>query len=318
MLTRDVRFEGWSASDWIRLLSLAQTPLPESPQESSPPVHGGLLLVHETGVLRKAFHTELGRIDAALLGWPEELPKIASLHRASWVLSVQQGALDELMDRFGALTRPEDDILGQLLTLGQLLKQMTAEGRLSTWPSSMERWPIPSYAIASRGLDGLCADGKLLLVGLFQDGELWTSLALRRRGLAFDWILGPDELRRDMGLLSGDWHRDQRFLVDAVEHRMDARLGAGLIAETHTLRALMTTATPGAWAKAVAIREILVWPLLGPAALPLGVDAARGALALAKRVSDRWLGSWGATAPGSPLEGVSQLLRQLLSRDMKM
>ena len=66
----------------------------------------------------------------------------------------------------------------------------------------------------------MCPPGKAIVLGMFQDGELWTAFIARRRAANFDVIAGPDELRREMGLLAGDWRRDYRHLVRSVEERI--------------------------------------------------------------------------------------------------
>lgn len=96
----------------------------------------------------------------------------------------------------------------------------------------------------------------------------------RRRGGAFDLLAGPDELRPLMGLLSGDWRRDYRHLARAVEEKY-ARLGFGVFAEVDTFRALQIDSGPGAWGRAVALRDIVLSPMPTAIGLAVGFDGAR-------------------------------------------
>ena len=108
-------------------------------------------------------------------------------------------------------------------------------------------WSLPTERALENALDLLCGDGKALVLGAFDEGALYTAVALRRRGTAFDVVMGPDRLRRDMGLLSGDFARDYRYLSAAVEARLGP-IAAGCYAELATFQRLATDPAPGAWA----------------------------------------------------------------------
>jgi hypothetical protein len=186
-------------------------------------------------------------------------------------------------------------------------------------------------------LDAVCPAGTSILIGLFDSGELWTSIALRRHASGgFDWIVGPDEIRRDMGLLAGDFRRDYRHLTRTIERRM-GKLSLGCFAEAQTFKRLEVDPKPGAWAKAVAIRDVILSPVPPLLTIPLGVDAGRAAFSAVRTVLDR-MDAWRYVAPLSeklreivPLERTNdekehdllhlfgfeplELLRRLLSRD---
>ena len=68
-------------------------------------------------------------------------------------------------------------------------------------------------------------------------------------------IAGPDELRREMGLLAGDWRRDYRHLVRSVEERY-APLAFGCFSEVETFRSLQVDGRPGAWSRAMLVRDV--------------------------------------------------------------
>src|SRR5947209_17589467 len=111
VLTSDVRFEGWNAQDWSRFLELWK-PRAASPEEEPTRPRGGVFVVHDGARVRKMLHTKRGRI-AAGDPWPTPLKDVAAEHHVSWVLSAHVGALDEIMERFGARVRREQDITSQ-------------------------------------------------------------------------------------------------------------------------------------------------------------------------------------------------------------
>jgi len=243
VLSADVRFEGWTADDWTRFLHLWK---PRATPEREPTrPRGGLMVIHEGPRVRKLLHTRKGRLEVPRAPWPIDLAKLAEEHRASWVLSAHVGALDEVSERFGARARRGDDMVVQALSLIQIVREMIAEGAIDHWPRRLRGIPPPSDVMIRRALDTLCPHGMAICLGMFKEGELWTSFVARRRGPNFDMIAGPDELRSDMGLLSGDWRRDYTHLVRAVEDRY-APLALGCFAEVETFRELQVDARPGA------------------------------------------------------------------------
>jgi hypothetical protein len=142
-----------------------------------------------------------------------------------------------------------------------------------------------------------------MALGMFKDGELWTAFIARRRGQGFDVIAGPDEIRPHMGLLSGDWRRDYRHLVRAVED-VYAPLSLGCFSEVDTFRALQVDARPGAWGRAAAVRDVILSPIAAPVGLALGVDGARYAFENLKRVTGRV----------APLARLEPMLAQMRAR----
>lgn len=134
--------------------------------------------------------------------------------------------------------------------------------------------------------DVVCPSGKSMVIGVFDGGELWTSAALSRRDQRIDRVLGPEPLRRAMGLLSGDFRRDYRHLVEAVEGHLGS-LSFGCFAERATLQALLEAPSPGAWARAVTVRDVIVAPFPTGMALALGFDAARATLSALQALGER-------------------------------
>jgi hypothetical protein len=300
VLTADVRFEGWTTEDWMRFVRLWQ-PRATPDREPTRP-RGGVIVVHEDGQVLKLVHTARGRLDpgytaeappqpdvralALRTGQPSALSDLARAHHASWALGLRLGALDEVMERFGARARRADDITDQALGLVSIVRDMMNEGAIASWPQRLRGFPVPSANVVHRTLDALCADGRAIVLGLFDASGLWTCFVARRRGRGFDVIAGPDELRPALGLLSGDWRRDYRHLARAVEEQY-APLGFGCFAELSTFRALQTDSRPGAWSRAVAVRDVLIAPMPVAVGVGLGVDGVRYAMQSLRILTER-------------------------------
>lgn len=284
MLTPDVRFEGFTIETWQRFLDLWK------PATKTEERTGGLILVHDGGRVRKAVHTGRGRVEPPPT-WPAPLGMLADEHQSAWVLAMHEDGLNEVMERFGSRARRTDDILDQAVSLVAIVREMITEKQIESWPRRLRNVPTPSTQMVRRALDATCEDGKCIALGTFQDGDLWTAIIARRRGHGFDVLAGPYELRASMGLLSGDWRRDQRYLVEAIEESY-GELALGCFAETHDLRALILDPSPGAWSRAALLREIVLSPLPPSIALAVGVDSARYAFEGIRRVASRvdWLG----------------------------
>jgi hypothetical protein len=284
VLTPDVRFEGWTAEDWTRFLSLWK-PRATAEREPTRP-RGGVLVIHEGRRVRKMLHTRKGRLDVPRAPWPIPLGDLASENEASWALSAHVGALDEVMERFGARARRGQDLVEQALDLVAVVRDMVQEGAIDHWPRRLRGVPPPTEAMVRRAMDAVCPPGLAIVLGMFKEGELWTSFVARRRGENFDVIAGPDELRREMGLLAGDWRRDYRHLARAVEDRY-APLALGCFAEVDTFKALQVDARPGAWGRAMLVRDVILSPIPIAVGLALGVDGARYAFDHMRIITNR-------------------------------
>jgi hypothetical protein len=178
------------------------------------------------------------------------------------------------MDRFGARARRSDDLIAQALTLVSIVRDMLAEGAIDGWPRRLRGVPLPTDAMVRKAFDAVCPEGRAILLGMFEMGEVWTAFVARRRGGAFDLLAGPDELRPAMGLLSGDWRRDYLHLARVVEERY-APLGLGCFAEVETFRALQIDPRPGTWGRAVVLRDIVLSPMPAAIGFAVGVDGAK-------------------------------------------
>ena len=137
---------------------------------------------------------------------------------------------------------------------------------------------MPHERVLVRALDALCPEGKVMLLGVFEDGALFTAIVARRKGHGFDLLLGPEKLRSEMGLVSGDWRRDYRHLARAAE-RAAGPLALGCFGELETLRDLRPLPRhralgPRRWLRGTSFLS----PAVPAVALPLGIDVGRAAL----------------------------------------
>ncbi|MEB2310929.1 MAG: hypothetical protein OZ921_02275 [Sorangiineae bacterium] len=321
MLTRDVRIEGFTATDWLRLAELVR-PARERPGEGTSRVEssargdvgparrrGGVIAITVGAELRKLLSTEQARLELDGEPWPVPLAELAARHGVRWAVAVSSDALEELTERFADRLRREHDLLAQGLLLVGILRELAAEGAISAWPWHPASWPVPRERVLLRALDALCPDGKTLLVGAFHQGELATCLAAHRRATGFDRLVGPGLLRREMGLVSGDWRRDYRHLARAAE-RTVGELANGCFGELDTFRRLVEEPRPGAWAAAVAARDIVLSPAVPAIAVPLGVDAGRAALASVRALADR-LGATNWLEESALLRPALERMREL-------
>lgn len=274
VLTPDVRFEGWTTETWTRFVHLWK---PRATPDLEPTrARGGVIAIVEGGRLRKLLHTRTGRLPPRG-DWPVPLAELAERHRASWALAAESGALEELMERFGARLKRSDDVTAQALLLVNIVRELLQEGAIERWPHRLKGVPPPTETMVRRALDSICPDGHAMALGLFRQGELWTGAVARRQGDGFDVLAGPEDARIRMGLISGDWRRDYRHLVRAVEEQY-APLAMGCFAEVDRFRELQVDPRPGAWGRAAIVRDVIVSPMPVGVRLALGADGARFAV----------------------------------------
>jgi len=283
MFTKDVRFEGWTTEDWSRLLTLWKSP----PPTGSDAVGGGLLIIHSGGRVRKMLHTKRGRIDKDGLAWPSPLPPLAAQHGASWIVATPTGGLERLGERFGARCRREDDLITQARLLFDIVRELAADGIIEIWPHRIDRFSLPSRPPFENTFGALFPPGHLVGMALFHQGELWTSLAIKREKGGISRIVGPDDLRRRLSFLSGDFRRDYRYTLEAMEDSIGP-VAMGCFTELSIFRELQSERSWGAWLRALAVRDIIITPTRASLMAPLAADAAAWAAIGVNSLGHRW------------------------------
>jgi hypothetical protein len=327
----DVRFEGFDCRDWQRVLELFRPLGPDGRPRDPDRPQGTLVAVHARGRLRKLVHSQAGRLrlDDVARDWPLSAEALAQRHEASFSIVLESGALEWIFEELGARLRREDDTTTQILTLLTLVREQVERGAIDVWPRRLAGVPIPKPATVERTFDSVCPPGKAMLLGLFDRDELWTCLCVRRSAQGFDWILGPEAIRSELGLLSGDFRRDYRHLARAVSSRVGP-LALGCYSDVTTFRRLEVDPTPGAWAMAIAVRDVVLYPAPPGMAVPIGLDVGRAAWRALRAVATR-IDPVGILDPalslvreaalaGRPLESSLgfdplEVLRRLLARD---
>lgn len=312
MISGSLRFEGFDSRSWTHLISLFAPNVPrrmttegagDAPELGAPDpaaARDGTLVVvlDDRERVLKAMHTERGRVVGLEYGGPDQLEALAHAWGARRCVIVREGVIEEIGERIARRLGRDDDYIAQLLVVARTVREMSEAGLLLTWPRPLGDVPIPTIGMVRRALDTVLPDEHALVLVVWQGSAPWTGVVLRRRGGAVDLIAGPDLIARWTGPLGGDWRRDYRVISDAVT-RAVAPVHLGVFTELPTLRALLRSAEPGAWTRAVAVRDVIVHPTPPYVAVALGADAVR---AIARQ-SAAWLGGIDALGQLAPLAG---------------
>jgi hypothetical protein len=282
MLTKDVRFEGWTTEDWSRLLSLWK-----SPGETGGAPRGGLIVIHAQGRIRKILHTTRGRIEKEGVTWPSPLAPLAAEHGARWILASPTGGLENIAERFGARCRQEDDLASQARLMLGILRELVEAGTIEIWPNRIEKLSLPSGPFFEHTFEALYPPGQFALIALFHEGALYTSIALERGKGGISRIVGPADLRPQMTFLSGDFRRDYRYALAAAQDALGT-IAFACFSSLDIFRGLQREPSWGAWLRAFAVRDVIVTPMRGSLVGPMAADAAIWAAAATSSFGRRW------------------------------
>lgn len=301
MLARDVQVSGFEREDWRELRSLLLGPRFFAQRR------GVVALVDGERLLRVLTSDGLS-IAPAETEWPEPLGTLAQRHHVDWALRLQFDCTQQLLEQLGAGIERHHSLLDQGLLLLRAMRQLQEQGAYELWPTPFPNFPIPSKSAVESALNLAAKPGEVIALGGFQNGRLVAALAARRGLEGFDRLVGPQLLQVEMGLVSGDWVRDYRYLVAAIEREVGP-VGVACFGELSTLRQLFPVARPGMWTSAVAARDVIFYPAAPGTILPLGYDLGRATLKAARSLFER-LGQVTALAPDGPLEPLYQQLRE--------
>ncbi len=287
MITVDTRFSGFDARSWHRLVTLVAPGLGSHP----PYAHarragerGGMLVVlYHAGRVLRAVHTQRGVVAAEVWPGPEGLEALAQAHGTRFAVAAEAGALEELGERVGGRLHAGDDPWATVLIVAGAVRELVDEGQVHLVPRVSTAVPLPPADVLRRAWDHVLPEGRTAVVALFDRDELDTAVVVRRQGAGLDRVYGPEALRTMVGPLGGDFRRDYRVLRAAVERDLGP-VAAGLYTTTAALRGLLQSAVPGAWARAIAARDVVVDPLPPWMAVAAGASALRAAAAQSRRV----------------------------------
>ncbi|MBI4700196.1 MAG: hypothetical protein HY744_03345 [Deltaproteobacteria bacterium] len=272
MLSPDVALDGFSGTDWQRLVELLGAA--RSPQQAG----ASVVAVRDGDRLRKLLHTSRGRLplgDAAT-GASPSAAEIARRHGAARAVVIESGALDDVLEGFGARARHDQDLTDQILLLFGLWREQVRLGRIEPWPP----WPgvllLPGRAWIERGLDLVVPRDQTALLALLDGRQLWTSLALTRGERGIEHIWGPEPLRAQIGALSGNLRADARLVARAAT-QLAGPLSLCVAVRPERLRSLLAHPAPGRWAGAALAGELVLRPARAGALLLAVLAATRAA-----------------------------------------
>lgn len=278
MIDREMRFGGFSAEQWIRLVSLWTRD--DSPTAAGTASGTGTVvsIIDNDDNVCAAFHTARGVIDfdtqTNLKVDMTDPRAICTAFDASRAFVLREGVMETLVDRAAMQVSMNDSYGGQWIGMLQAARALALEGKLRMWPGSIASWRIPSAYSVQRGLDALLPDETSLTLVLWRQQAIWTSVTLSKRAGVIEHIVGPESLAEWSGPLGGDYRRDYRPIARAISRRL-APLHVGVFADEGMFRRLLADPTPGAWASAIAVRDVIVYPAPGYVAVAVGADAVR-------------------------------------------
>lgn len=312
MLSDEFRFQGFDTEAWLNLLTLFSRsdsrPRRERISEAGAarnPRGVLVLVVDESRRVCAALVTGRGPVQLAPDTDANELQVLCERHGTERAVVLRDGTVEEFTERAAERLRYEDDYATQWLTLIGVARELEDEGRLRLWPTR-SRLPLPTPNMLRRALDLLLPDERVLVVAIWEGAELWTAFALRRRGGELDCMVGPELLLTWTGPLGGDYRRDQRAIRSAVENALGS-VHLGLFAQRHWMESLLRDPSPGAWARAIALREVIISPAPSYVHMAMSADAAR---AVGRRARE-WLGGLDVLGYLSP---AAQFARSHVSR----
>lgn len=271
MIGEGFRFEGFDADSWIGALSLFGV------NRSSDSARRGALVVvvDEDGRPCASFLTHRGHVSVDAWQGTDGLDALCELHGVQRAVVLDRGAIEELTDRAAEIMPLTADYATQWLAIASATRQLENEGKLLFWPPR-RHLPLPTTQMLRRALDLLLPDNHVLLLVIWEGHRPWTVIALHRRGGDIDRVVGPDLVLDWAGPLGGDLRRDYRQVRRAVSRALGP-VHCGVFARRDVIERLLAQPEPGAWARAIALREVLISPAPRYVHMAVGADAARAA-----------------------------------------
>lgn len=328
MISDEFAFFGFDGVSWDRLVSLA---LGERDAAAKKP-RGVLVVVIDTrGTPVAAFHTAEGTLEPAALPPLDDLPAFCDATAAGGCIIMRERAMPGLEEYLAEPLDAEQDFVARVMRFARVLRELGNGNLLRVWPNPLPDLLFPPASAAKPAGEVLLPDDHSAVLGVFDGGELWTAAVLRRRDGRFDVLAGPEAISEWTGPLGGEWHRDHRVVVQAVERELGP-VHVGLFMELQTARSILADRQPGGWALSYASRNLIIHPLPGFAAAALGLNGIVGAAQAAFQAIEEMdpdevahivQGFWRGLTDGkgfagllgfSPTEVISEVWREKVSR----
>jgi len=321
VISDDFAFYGFDETSWDRLVALFLG-------ADRPDAGGVLVVVVDTNRAPVAsFHTAKGWLDPATLPPLIDLEALCASTSAGACILMRERAMADLVDYLAEPLDPDQDFVTRVMRFAHVLRELGDGNWLRVWPNPLPHLLLAAAPAAKPAIDFFLPDGMSVVLGVFDEGELWTGAVVRRKSGKLDVFAGPEAISGWAGPLGGAWRRDHRVLVRAIERELGP-IHVGLFMERSTARALLAGAEAGEWAMAYATREMILHPLPAYAAAGLGIDVLGGAAkyvlhALDDIDSEELVtiaqGFWRGLTDGKGLEGLlgfspAQALSEALSK----
>lgn len=304
MISEDFAFFGFDEGSWERLVSLV---VGEDHRQGVL-----VLVVNRAAVPVAAFHTARGSIDPAGLPGPADLEALCEAADARACIVMRERAMGDVRAYLAAPLDPSQDFATRVLRFVHVMRELGNGHWVRVWPNPFPDILLAAAPAAKSATDLFLPDGHSVVLGIFDDGDLWTGAVVRRNAGSVDALVGPGAVSRWAGPLGGAWERDHRVLTRAIEQELGP-VHLGLFMRRETAERLFTGRQAGDWALCFAARELIVHPLPASAAAGLGVDVVRGATQLAVQVFEGLdpeelgaiaQGFWRGFTDGKGLEGL--------------
>jgi hypothetical protein len=308
VISEDFAFFGFDEPSWDRLVSLVA--------EDNAPSGVLVVVVNRIGVPVASFHTTRGMLDPRSLPAPGDLPGLCAATEAMACIVMRDRTMGELSEDLAEPLGPDQDLASRGMRFAQVLRELGNGNWLRVWPNPFPDVLLAAAPSAKSTTDLLLPDGHSVVLGIFDDGQLWTGAVLRRQGGGFDAFAGPVAMAEWAGPLGGAWERDHRVIAEAVRQRL-GEIHLGLFLERPTAERLFAAGPSGEWAKAYATRDLILHPMPPFAAAGLGLDVVRGAAKLAMQVVEGFdpeemstiaKGFWRGFTDGRGIDGLLELL----------
>jgi hypothetical protein len=306
VISEDFAFFGFDATSWDRLVSLFLGEDGERPR-------GVLVLVIDANRIPVAsFHTAQGSIDPGTLPSVDTLEALCAATNAGACIVMRQRAIADIEAYLAAPLDPGQDFVARVMRFAHVLRELGNGNWVSVWPNPLPDVLLSAAPAAKPVLDFLLPDGHNVVLGVFEDGELWTGAVLRRSAGTVDVFAGPTAISDWAGPLGGDWRRDHRVLTAAIERELGP-IHVGLFMDRATAQRLLRGRQAGDWSRAYLTRELMVHPLPAFAAAGLGLDVLGGAAQFALQALEQMeaeellsiaQGFWRGLTDGKGLQGL--------------